>query len=158
MRLLLCAAECLICCFCSLSASSFHNFPESSTRINDITGRHWRSAPWCSGAEQNIIVGNGKLVSVSFYGGLDVILHSNVEGKGDIKITLTDIAVVPELAFNTISFNRMQERELIIFHAKGAAMMDGRINFAKYPQGKFIEATRIVHDDARLAARCGDAA
>lgn len=108
------------------------------------------------GGEQNLIVGDGKPPEMSFYGDLDVFLYSNVEGKEDVLITLTDIAGVPELAFNTISFNRIQEQQLILLHPNGAAVMDGRINFTKYQQGNFIEATRVAHDDARPrpAAMC----
>ena len=99
--------------------------------------------------EKNLIVGDGKQVAVSFYGDLDVILHSTVPGKEDVLITLNNVAVVPDLAFNIISFNRIQEQQLIVLHPDGAAMMNGRVNFTKYPQGNFIEATRVAHDEAR---------
>ena len=62
---------------------------------------------------------------------------------------LTNVAVVPGLAFDIMSFNRMQERHEIILNRAGASMLGGRVRFKKFRVGNFIQATRVPHDDAR---------
>ena len=82
---------------------------------------------------------------VGFYGDLDLDLHCEQDGR----MTLTNVAVVPGLAFKILSFNRMQERHEIILNRAGASMLGGRARFKKFRAGNFIQATRVPHDDAR---------
>ena len=97
--------------------------------------------PW----ERYLMLGDGKYMPVGFYGYLDLDLH----GEQDVRVTLTNVAVVPGLAFDVMSFNRMQERHAIILNRAGALMLGRRVRFSKFRAGNFIQATRVPHDDAR---------
>ena len=88
---------------------------------------------------------DGKCMLVGFYGDLDLNLH----GEQDVRVTLTDVVVVPGLAFDITSFNRMQERHDIVLNRAGASMLGGRVRFKKFRGGNFIQATRVPHDDDR---------
>ena len=96
--------------------------------------------PW----ERHLMVGNGKCTPVDFYGDLDLDLHCDQ----DVRVTLTNVAVVPGLAFDIMSFNRIQEKHEIILNGAGASMLGGRVKFEKFRAGNFIQATRIPHNDA----------
>ena len=87
----------------------------------------------------------GKCMPVGFHGDLDLDLHC----KQDVRVTLTNVAVVPGLAFDIISFNRMQERYEIILNRAEASMHAGRVRCKKFRAGNFIQATRVSHDDSR---------
>ena len=100
-----------------------------------------QSRPW----ERYLMLGDGKCMAVGFYGDLDLGLHC----EQDVRVTLTNVAVVPILAFDIMSFNRMQERHEIILNRAGAWMLGGRVRFKKFRAGNFIQATRVRHDDAR---------
>ena len=63
-------------------------------------------------------------------------------------MTLTNVAVVPGLAFDIMSFNRMQEKHEIILNGAGASMLGGRVRFKMFRAGNFIQAIRVPHDDA----------
>ena len=88
---------------------------------------------------------DGKCMPVGFYGDLDLDFH----GKQDVRVTLTNVVVVPGLAFDIMSFNRMQERHDIILNRAGASMLGGWVRFKKFRGGNFIQATRVPHDDDR---------
>ena len=69
-----------------------------------------------------------------FYRDLDLNLHC----EQDVRVTLTNVAVVPGLAFDIMSLNRMQERHEIILNRAGASMVGGRVRFKKFRAGSFI--------------------
>ena len=94
--------------------------------------------------ERYIMLGDGKCMTVGFYGDLDLDLHY----EQDVRVTLTNVAVVPGLAFDIMSFSRMQEKHEIILNGAGASVLGGRVRFKKFPAGNFIQATRVPHDDA----------
>ena len=96
--------------------------------------------PW----ERCLMLGDGKCTPVGFYVDLDFDLHC----KQDVRVTFTNVAVVPGLAFDIMSFNRMLERHEIILNRAGASMLGGRVRFKEFRAGKFIQATRVPHDDA----------
>ena len=91
------------------------------------------------------MLGGGKCMPVGFNRDLDLDLHC----VQDVCVTLTNVAVVPGLAFDIMSFNRMQERHEIILNRAEASMLRGRVEFKKFRAGNFIQATRVLHDDAR---------
>ena len=95
--------------------------------------------------EWYLMLGDGKCMSVGFYGDLDLDLH----GEQDVRVTLTNVAVGPGLAFDIMSLNRMQERLDIILNRAGASMLGGRVRFKRLRARNFIQATRVPHDDAR---------
>ena len=96
--------------------------------------------PW----ERYLMLGDGKCMPVGFYGDLDLDLQC----EQDVRVTLTNVAVMPGLAFDIIYFNRIQERHDIILNGAGASMLGGRVRFKKFRAGNFIQATRVPHDDA----------
>ena len=91
------------------------------------------------------MLGDGKCMPVGFYGDLDLDLHCEQE----VRVTPTNVAVVPGLAFDIMSFNQMQEMHEIILNRAGASMRGGRVRFKKFRAGNFIQATRVPHDGAR---------
>ena len=97
--------------------------------------------PW----EQYLMLGDGKCMLVGFYGDSGLEIH----GEQDVRVTLTNAAVVPGLAFDIMSLNRMRERHEIMLNRAGASMLGGRARFKKFRAGSFIQATRVPHDDAR---------
>ena len=90
------------------------------------------------------MLGNGKCMTVGVYGDLDLDLHC----EPDVRMTLTNVAVVPGLAFDIMSFSRMQEKHEIILNGAGASMLGGRVRFKTFRAGNFIQATRVPHADA----------
>ena len=93
--------------------------------------------PW----ERHLMLGDGKCMPVGFYGDLHC--------EQDVRVTLTNVAVMPGLAFDIMSFNRMQENHEIILNDAGASMLGGRVRFKKFRARNFVQATRVPHDDAR---------
>ena len=98
--------------------------------------------PW----ERYLMLGNGQCTPVGLYGDLDLDLHCDQ----DVRVTLTNVAVVPGLAFDIMSFNRIQEKHEIVLNRAGASMLGGRVRFKTFRAGNFIQATRVPHDDASL--------
>ena len=99
-----------------------------------------RVRPW----ERYLMLSDGKCMPVGFYGDL----YLDLRCEQDVRVTLTKVAVVPGLAFDIMSFNRMQERHDIILNGAGASMLGGRVKFKMFRAGNFIQATRVPHDDA----------
>ena len=98
--------------------------------------------PW----ERYLMLGNGQCTPVGLYGDLDLDLHCDQ----DVRVTLTNVAVVPGLTFDIMSFNRIQEKHEIVLNGAGASMLGGRVRLKKFRAGNFIQATRVPHDDASL--------
>ena len=73
--------------------------------------------PW----KRYLMLGDGKCMPVVFYGNLNLNLHC----EQDVRVTLTNVAVVPGLAFDNMSFNRIQERHDIILNRAEALMLGG---------------------------------
>ena len=86
--------------------------------------------PW----ERYLMLGDGKCMPVGFYGDLDLDLHC----EQDVRVTLTNVAVVPGLAFDIMSFNQMQEKHEITLNGAGASMLGGRVRSKKFRAGNFI--------------------
>ena len=98
--------------------------------------------PW----ERYLMLGNGQCTPVGLYGDLDLDLHCDQ----DVRVPLTNVAVVPGLAFDIMSFNRIQEKHEIVLNGAGASMRGGRVRLKKFRAGNSIQATRVPHDDASL--------
>ena len=95
--------------------------------------------------ERYLMLGDGKFMPVGLYGDLNLDLHC----EQDVRVTLTNVAVVPGLAFDIMFFNRMKERHEIILNRAGASMLGGRVRFKKCRARNCIQATRVPHDNAR---------
>ena len=92
------------------------------------------------------MLGKGQCTPVGLYGDLDLDLHCDQ----DVRVILTNVATVPGLAFDIMSFNRIQEKHEIVLNGAGASMLGGRVRLKKFRAGNFIQATRVPHDDASL--------
>ena len=75
------------------------------------------------------------------FGSLDVVLHC----EDDVQVTLENVAVVPGLAFDLMSFNCIQEKHDILMIRDGTWILDDRVHFVKLPAGNYIQATRVEH-------------
>ena len=87
----------------------------------DFAYNRRESRPW----ERYLMLGDGKCMPVGYYGDLDLNMHC----EQDVRVTLTNVAVVPGLAFDIMPFNRMQDRHDIILNRAGASMLGGRVRF-----------------------------
>ena len=65
--------------------------------------------------EAFLLIGDGRKVKVECFGSLDVVFHC----KNDMRVTLENVAVVPGLAFDLMSFNCIQEKHDILMNRDG---------------------------------------
>ena len=89
--------------------------------------------------ESRLMVGSGEEMTVELIGDLDVVLHCDE----DVVVTLRDVAYIPGLWYELLSFNIIQESEQIILDKTGARMLGGRVRFSKDKNGNYIRATRV---------------
>ena len=86
-----------------------------------------------------IILGDGSIRKVQFFGKLDLIFHS----RTDHPVTLHDVSFVPDLGFNLFSFHVVQEKHEIILNKTGAHLLNGRLVFRRR-NGSSLRATRVM--------------
>ena len=91
--------------------------------------------------EALLLIGDGRKLKVECFGSLDVVFHC----KDGVRATLENVAVVPGLAFDLMSFNCIQEKHDILMNRDGTWILDGRVHFVKLPAGNYIQATRVEH-------------
>ena len=100
--------------------------------------------------EAFLLIGDGRKLKVKCFGSLDVVFHC----KDDVRVTLENVAVVPGLAFDLMSFNCIQEKHDTLMNRDGPWILDGRVHFVKLPARNHIQATRVKHgaDPPAMAA------
>ena len=59
---------------------------------------------------ETITIGDRRRIKVEYIGNMDVIFH----GKSDQRITVVDVAYVPDLGFNLYSLHAVQRTHLIV--------------------------------------------
>ena len=91
--------------------------------------------------EAFLLIGDRRKLKVECSESLDVAFHC----KGDVRVTLENVAVVPGLAFDLMSFNCIQEKHNILMNRDGTWILDGGVHFVKLPAGNYIQATRVEH-------------
>ena len=64
---------------------------------------------------ETITIGDRRRIKIEYIGTMDVIFH----GKSDQRITLIDVAYVPDLGFNLYSLHAVQRTHLIVSNASG---------------------------------------
>ena len=89
--------------------------------------------------ESHLVVASGKEMEVELIGDLDIVLHCDE----DVVVTLRDVAYIPGLWGELISFNVIQDHRTIILDKSGAHMLGGRVRFTKTKHGYFVRATRV---------------
>ena len=65
--------------------------------------------------EAFLLIGDGRKLKVECFGQLDVVFHC----KDDVQVTLENVAVVPGLAFDLMSFDCIQEKHDILMNRDG---------------------------------------
>ena len=74
---------------------------------------------------ETITTGNRRRIKVEYIGNMDAIFHE----KSDQRITLIDVAYVPDLGFNLYSLHAVQRTHLIVSGASGTHMIGVNLTF-----------------------------
>ena len=83
---------------------------------------------------------------------MDVIFH----GKSDQRITLIDVAYVPDLGFNLYSLHAVQRTHLIVSDASGTHIIGANLTFPRSSSGSYLRATRLPAGTVEARRRQGD--
>ena len=73
---------------------------------------------------ETITIGDRRRIKVEYMGKMDVIFH----GKSDQRITLIDVAYVPDLGFNLYSLHAVQRTHLIVLDASGTHIIGSKFD------------------------------
>ena len=111
-------------------------------------GTHVRNKRLPAAEEAYLIIGDGERLPVACYGDLDLVLHCKRYGKpwSNVRVTLKNVAVVPGIWFDLISFNQIQEAHPVLLGKEGAHILGRRILFTKHSNGNYVQATKVAHD------------
>ena len=111
-------------------------------------GTHVRNKRLPAAEEAYLIIGDGERLPVACYGDLDLVLHCERYGKpwSNVRVTLKNVAVVPGIWFDLISFNQIQEAHPVLLDKEGAHILGSRIIFTKHANGSYVQATKVAHD------------
>ena len=80
---------------------------------------------------ETITIGDRRRIKVEYIGNMDVIFH----GKSDQRITLIDVAYVPDLGFNLYSLHAVQRTHLIVSDASGTHIIGANVTFPRSSSG-----------------------
>ena len=83
---------------------------------------------------------------------MDVIFH----GKSDQRITLIDVAYVPDLGFNLYSLHAVQRTHLIMSDASGTHILGANLTFPRSSSESYLRATRLPAGTVGARRRQGD--
>ena len=97
----------------------------------------WRPLP----VEAFLLIGDGRKVKVECFGSFDVVLHC----KDTMRVALENVAVVPGLTFDVMSFNCIKEKHDILMNRDGTWIVNGRVHFVELLSGNYIQATWVEH-------------
>ena len=78
-------------------------------------------------------------MEVELIGDLDIVMHCDE----DVVVTLGDVAYIPGLWGELISFNVIQDLRTILLDKSRAHMLGGRVRFNKTRSSYFVRATRV---------------
>ena len=101
---------------------------------------------------ETITIGDRRRIKVEYIGNMDVIFH----GKSDQRITLTDVAYVPDLGFNLYSLHAIQRTHLIVSDAFGTHIIGANLTFPRSSSGSYFRATRLPAGTVGARRRQGD--
>ena len=76
---------------------------------------------------------------------MDVIFH----GKSDQRITLIDVAYVPDLGFNLYSLHAVQRTHLIVSDASGTHIIGANVTFPRSSSGSYFARHPAPRRDCR---------
>ena len=111
-------------------------------------GTHVRDKRLPAAEEAYLILGDGERLPVACYGEFDLVLHCERYGKpwSNVQVTLKNVAVVPGIWFDIISFNQIQEAHPVLLDKEGAHILGSRILFTKHANGNYVQAAKVAHD------------
>ena len=88
---------------------------------------------------ETITIGDRRRIKVEYIGNMDVLFH----GKSGQRITLIDVAHVPDLGFNLYSLHAVQRTHLIVPDAFGTHIIGANLTFPRSSSGSYLRATRL---------------
>ena len=114
-------------------------------------GTHVRNKRLPAAEEAYLIIGDEERLPVACYGDLDLVLHCERYGKpwSNVRVTLKNVAVVPGIWFDLISFNQIQETHPVLLDKEGAHILGSRILFTKHANGNYVLAPKVAHHGSR---------
>ena len=83
---------------------------------------------------------------------MDVIFHGTI----DKRITLIDVAYVPDLGFNLYSLHSVQRTHLMVSEASGTHIIGENLTFPRSSSGSYFRATRLPAGTVGARRRQGD--
>ena len=101
---------------------------------------------------ETITIWDRRRIKVGYIGNMDVIFH----GKSDQRITLIDVAYVPDLGFNLYSLHAVQRTHLIVSDASGTHIIGANLTFPRSSSGSYLRATRLLAGTVGTRRRQGD--
>ena len=121
-----------------------------ASRLTFGDGTHVRNERLPAAKEAYLNIGDGERLPVACSGDLDLILHCERYGKpwSSVRVTLKNVAVVPGIWFDFISFNEIQEAHPDLLDKKRAHILGSRILFTKHANGNYVQATKVAHDSS----------
>ena len=101
---------------------------------------------------ETITIGDRRRINVEYIANMDVIFH----GKSDQRITLIDVAYVPDLGFNLYSLHAVQRTHLIVSNASGTHKIGENFTFPRSSSGSYLRATRLPAGTVGARRRQGE--
>ena len=123
----------------------------ASCHMTQDRTRMYNARPPPPGRE-TITIGDRRRIKVGYIGNMDVIFH----GKSDQRITLIDVAYVPDLGFNLYSLHAVQRTHLIVSDASGTHIIGANLTLPRSSSGSYLRATRLPAGTVGARRRQGD--
>ena len=101
---------------------------------------------------ETITIRDRRRIKVEYIGNMDVIFH----GKKDQRITLIDVAYVPDLGFNLYSLHAVQRTHLIVSDASGTHIIGANLTFPRSSSRSYLRATRLPAGTVGARRRQGE--
>ena len=101
---------------------------------------------------ETITIGDRRRINVKYIGNMDAIFH----GKSDQRITLIDVAYVPDLGSNLYSLHAVQRTHLIVSDASGTHIIGENLTFPRSSSGSYLRATRLPAGTVGARRRQGE--
>ena len=101
---------------------------------------------------ETITIGDRRRTKVEYIGNMNVIFH----GKSDQRITLIDVAYVPDLGFNLYSLHAVQRTYLIVSDASGTHIIAKKLTFPCSSSGSYLRASRLPAGTVGARRRQGE--
>ena len=110
-------------------------------------GTHLRNKRLPAAEEAYLIIGDGERLPVACYRDLDLVLHCERYEKpwSNVRVTLKNVAVVPGIWFDLISFNQIQETHPVLLDKEGTHILGSRIFFTKHANWNCVQATKVAY-------------